>query len=261
MSHKTRALIRALPVRYAEATVDYGVRVPINTELAAIQHAQYVAELAKHVDELIWAEPFDEGPDSVFVEDQAVVASGLAVLARSGHTPRRLERVGIADALRPYVELIPMEAPCTLDGGDVLRVGPHIFVGRSARTNDAGISFLRESFSPLGYQIHRVDGTKGLHLKCVCSKIASGTVMAVEGRLQPDTFQDFVDVVWVPEEESYAANALAVGGHVMMAAGFPTTRRRLLERGLPMTEMSLSEIRKGDGALTCMSILLESDAE
>jgi len=184
-----------------------------------------------------------------------VVADGLALITRPGAPSRRGEVAALAAALAGRVELAHMEAPATLDGGDCLRVGRRIFVGRSARTNDAGIARLAELFAPRGYRVVAVDLPAGvLHLKCVCSPLDDERVLVAEDMLPADTFAD-VALVTVPRAEAYAANCLALGGGALMSAGYPRARAAVEAAGLTVTALDSSEIRKADGALTCLSLL------
>jgi dimethylargininase len=248
-----KALVRAVPLTFPLATAEKPV--VINLEQARTQHHLYVSALASRVEGLIWADPLDASPDSVFVEDQVVVASGQALLCRSGHPGRRSERNSIAMALSRWLTLHEMTQPATLDGGDVLRLGQHFFVGSSSRSNEEGASWLERVFGPLGYVIHRVPVPDDLHLKCVCSALSATTVVAVEGRLPTGCFEGIADVIMVSSDEAYGANLVAVDQSVIMASGSPKLQALIASRGFAVTVLDLSEIRKGDGALTCMSVL------
>ena len=140
-----------------------GTSCGLDTELAVSQHRRYVAALSTLVDQIVWAPAADDAPDSVFVEDQVVVCDGVALFTRSGCVSRRVEQPGIQHTLSPFVQGTHMSAPATLDGGDVLRVGQQLFVGRSGRTNDAGVSQLRDTFAPKGF------GTRFSSLGCTLS--------------------------------------------------------------------------------------------
>ena len=149
-----------------------------------------------------------------------------------------------------------MPAPATLDGGDCLRLGHTIYVGRSARTNDIGVSFLRQILSSRGITVVSVPlPPEILHLKCVCARLGDERVLVAEGALPDDTFGE-ATVIRVPAAESYAANALAIGDTVLCADGFPQTRDILETAGFRTVPLVTTEARKADGALTCMSILV-----
>lgn len=224
---------------------------PINVPLARTQHAAYCAALADAglaVETLAGDEAF---PDSCFVEDTAVVVGDRALVTRPGASSRRGETAAIAVALRRWCDVIEMTEPATLDGGDCLRLGDTLYVGRSARTNARGIAQL----AMLGLRVVEVDLPAGiLHLKCVCSRLDDGRVLLAEGSLPADTFD--AAVVWVPADETYAANAVAIGAHVLAAEGYPRTHEALAAAGFTVHAIPCSEVRKADGSLTCQSLLL-----
>jgi dimethylargininase len=252
----TRALVRAVPDRYAEATVaEPARRGSIDLALAREQHAAYVAALHAARVEVEVLPPAHDLPDSLFVEDQAVVFRGRALLTRSGHPGRRAESPAVAAALAPHLELCVMDAPACLDGGDVLVVGDTLFAGLSGRSNPEGHAALRAAFEPLGGRVVPVPVT-ALHLKCVASSPAAGVVLVADGALDTAPFTAAgLDLVSVPAEEAYAANTLAVVGGVLLPAGYPRVALLLRERGLTPVPLGMSELHKGDGALTCLSVL------
>lgn len=232
----------------------------IDVGLARLQHADYIQALqtAGLVVEIM--PPLDAYPDACFVEDCALVAGAHALVTRPGALSRRGETKSIAERL---VELLgdagrveDTHAPATIDGGDCLRVGKTWFVGRSARTNDDGARRVREFFGPLGFEIVDVPVAGFLHLKCVASRIDERTVLLADGTVDPAFFGG-LQVVTIPREEAYAANAVVVNGTAIIAAGFPHVRAALERCGLRIIELALSEIAKADGSLTCMSILLD----
>lgn len=150
-----------------------------------------------------------------------------------------------------------MTAPATLDGGDCLRFGHTIYIGRSARTNAAGVARATEIFGARGFRIVSVDlPTSVLHLKCVCTRLDDQHVLLAEGTIAPEVFAG-TKPVWVPHEESYAANAVAIGRDVVIADGFPRTRDAVEGAGFTAYPVSTSEFRKADGSLTCLSILVD----
>jgi dimethylargininase len=195
-------------------------------------------------------------PDSVFVEDTAVVTEELAVVTRPGAPSRRPETPSVARALAPYRRLAHMAEPATLDGGDVIRLGRRLFVGRGSRTNEAGAEALRSLLAPLGYTVEAVPVSGCLHLKSAATAVAPGTVLLNPAWVAPACFGG-LSVVEVDPEEPFAGNALWVSGTLLFPAAFPRTRRRLEERGLHVVAVDLSELAKAEGALTCCSVVLE----
>jgi len=250
------ALTRAISARFAEALTARPPDPPIDVACARVQHAAYVAALAA-LGVTVVTLPAGDEPDGCFVEDGAVVAGGVALITRPGAASRRAETHALAEALAPHAELRHMAAPATLEGGDCLRVGRRLFVGRSARSNDAGIARLGEVFGPLGYRVVAIAlPARVLHLKCVCSPLGDGRVLVAEGALPGGAFED-VPLVTIPAAEAYAANCLARAGHALMADGYPRARAQVEAAGLTVTALATSELRKADGALTCLSVVID----
>ena len=251
-----RALVREISDSFAKAVTAAPVSIEIDVALARQQHAAYVAGLEWLGATVTRLEADPRFPDGCFVEDCAVIAGGVALLTRPGAPSRQGEVTEVAAALERLLECATMAAPATLDGGDCLRIGRRIFVGRSARSNQAGIQRLADVFMPRGLRVVAVALPAGvLHLKCVCSSLGDGRVLVAEGVLPAGTFEDLA-LVEVPREEAYAANCVAVGGRALMAAGFPGARAAVEAAGLEVRTLEVSETRKADGALTCMSLLL-----
>lgn len=250
------ALTRSIPDSYGTALAAVPADPPIDIEAARAQHAAYTAALAGLGAEVVTLPADEEHPDCVFVEDTAVVAGEVAIITRPGAPSRQGEVAAVAAALAGRLDLHRMPAPATLDGGDCLRLGNTIYVGRSARTNDIGVSFLRQILSNHGITVVSVPlPPEILHLKCVCARLDDERVLVAEGSLPDDTF-GAAEVVRIPASESYAANVLAIGNTVLCAEGFPQTREALEAAGFRTIPLVTSEARKADGALTCMSILI-----
>lgn len=247
----THALVRPPSAAIVRAIVRDAAAVPIDPDRVTRQHAGYVAALRAAGLVIVEIPVAPELPDACFVEDQAVVHRGVTVLCRTGAPSRRAEAPEVAAALDPGAYLV--EEPATIDGGDVLALGDRVLVGRSARTNEAGIAALRHAFAGAGIPVYPVDVPgHELHLKCLCSPLADDLVLVAEGTVDPDAFG--CPVIEVPAEEAYAANAVAVGRTVLVAAGHPETARRVAAAGFEVVAVDTSEIRKADGALTCLSI-------
>jgi dimethylargininase len=198
-------------------------------------------------------DPLAGFPDAYFVEDVAVVTPEIAVLARPGAPSRRGEAEPMAPVLAKYREVARIPDPGTLDGGDVLMVGRHVFVGVSARTNPAGAKALGSILERHGYTWSPVPVGAGLHLKSSVSW-AGEDILVLTGafRRRPE-FAGYRHIA-VDPEEAYAANCLWVNGHMLLPAGYPRLRSRLEFLGLPVHELDTSEARKMDGGLTCLSL-------
>ena len=246
-----RAVIRDLSPRFADALA--ANPQPIDVALAQQQHAAYRAALEACGVTVIRVAGDDRYPDCCFVEDTAVVAGGRALITRPGAPSRRGETEAIEHALHELgLDIAQMFEPATLDGGDCLRLGSRIYVGKSARTNADGIASLAAAFPD--FEVIALDlPAQVLHLKCVVSPLDHERVLLAEGSLAPAVFPH---VVTVPAAETYAANCVAIEGHAIIADGFPRTREAIERAGLIALPVPTSEVRKADGSLTCQSILI-----
>jgi dimethylargininase len=231
-------------------------RVPIDVERTRAQHRAYEDALraAGYVVERLPAGP--DMPDSVFIEDTALVFDELAVIARPGAESRRAETVAVAEALARYRPLRRIEAPATLDGGDVLVVGRHVFVGQSTRTNRAAVVQLRQLLAPYGYHVREVTVRGCLHLKSAVSAVGDRLLLLNPGWIDRAAFDGF-EVVEVDPGEPSAANAVRLGDRIIFPAAFPATAGRLRARGLRLETVDASELAKAEGAVTCCSLIVE----
>ncbi len=196
-------------------------------------------------------------PDAVFVEDTAVVLDEIAVLARPGAPSRQPEVDTIERVLARYRPLCRIEPPGTLDGGDVLRVGSVLYVGRSSRTNDAGTTQLADLARPWGYEVRSVSVTGCLHLKSACSHAGDGLVLVNGNWIDVRAFRE-VELLDLPASEPAAANCFLVGATVVLPAGFPETADLLRSRERRVTTVELSELRKAEAGGSCMSLIFEA---
>lgn len=250
-----RAIARYIPDSFGHALSATPPDPPIDVALAQRQHLRYLHALAECGVAVTTLAADEHCPDCVFVEDTAIVIGQIGLITRPGAPSRRAETPPIATALDAWVDVIPMIEPATLDGGDVMRIGERIFVGRSARTNDAGIVQLVAAFAPHGYQVIPVELPPDvLHLKCVVSPLGGDRILLAENSIPADVFGS-VQIVSVAGEEAYAANCVAIGDHVIVPEGFPHTHAALVAAGFTLHEVPCSEVRKADGSLTCQSII------
>jgi len=211
-----RALVRDIPATFAQALCAQAPPSPIDVELARLQHAAYVDALAAAGASVQRLPADDAHADCCFVEDRAVIVDDVALITQPGAPSRRGETAAVAAALAPHVEIARMTGNATLDGGDVMRVGDTIYVGQSGRTNAAGIARLTEVFSRMRIVTVWLPANV-LHLKCVVSPLGEDTVLLADESIAPTAFD--ANVVRVPVAETYAANAVAVGRHVVVAGG------------------------------------------
>jgi dimethylargininase len=249
------AIVRDVPDAIADCELSFVERSPIDVELARRQHAAYIAALEAAGCEVRVAPPLPGMADAVFVEDTAVVVDELGVLTRPGAESRRGEVAGIAGMLRTLRPLAWIEAPGTLDGGDVLRIGRNVYVGRSARSNQAGLDQLRILLAPHGYSVQGVRTRDCLHLKSAVTAVAEDVVL-INPRWLVDNPFDRYRLVEIDPGEEHAANALRAGGVVLYPDAFPRTAERLRGAGIDLRLLDLSELQKAEGATTCCSVLV-----
>lgn len=248
------ALTREVSPAIARCELVHLERRPIDVDLAREQHRVYEAALRSEGCEVRTLPADPSLPDSVFVEDAAVVFDEVAVIARPGAASRRAETESVADALAAHRPLSRIAAPATLDGGDVLRIGHSVYVGETGRTNRAGIDQLAAAVTPHGYAVHPVAVRGCLHLKSAATLVAPDTVLCNSRWVDPAAFAG-VQVLEVAHEEPGAANGLMVGERLIYPSSFPRTARRLAERGIEILSLNVSELQKAEGAVTCCSLL------
>ena len=254
------ALTREVSSALAACELTYLPRAPIDVARARRQHREYERTLESLGCVVERLPSGDDMPDSVFIEDIAVVVNEIAVVTRSGVESRRREVRGVADALRRYRALRFIESPGTMDGGDVVVVGRRVFAGRSARTNDEGIEQLRAVLGGYGYTVVSVPVTGCLHLKSAVTALDDNCLLMNPRWVPRDTFGDF-DIIDVPSSEPHAANALRIGVGVVFPASFPLMRQALERRGIDVRTVDVSELAKAEGAVTCCSLILEDTPE
>jgi dimethylargininase len=249
------AIVRPVSAALARCELSFVARSPIDPARAARQHESYVEALRSRGCAIVQLPVLDDHPDSVFVEDTALVFDELAVLTRPGAVSRRGEVETVAAALARYRPVAAIEAEGTLDGGDVLRIDRDVYVGRSARSNDAGIAQLRALLAGHGYRVHALDTRDCLHLKSAVTQVAPDAVLVQPRWLDPAPFAG-LRIIEVDPAEEHAANALRVGGGIVYPDCFPRTLARLEAAGVEATLVDVSELQKAEGAVTCCSLIV-----
>jgi dimethylargininase len=249
------ALVREVARSLAQCELTYLPRTPIDVGRAAQQQRRYAGELERLGCRLEWLPPLPEQPDGVFVEDTAVLVPELAVMTRPGAPSRRGEVESVGAALGRRVGLAHIEAPGTLEGGDVLRIGRSLYVGTSGRTNAAGVAQLAELLAPFGYEVRAVAMQGCLHLKSACTFVPPDLLVANPAWVDPQLF-GLARVIAVDASEPFAANTLTVGNLTLVSADYPRTQRLLDSAGIATRALELSELHKAEAALTCLSLLL-----
>jgi dimethylargininase len=252
------AITRAVSPAIARCELTHVARTPIDLERARRQHAAYEEALEQAGCRLIRLPAEPALPDSVFVEDTALVLDEVAVLLRPGAASRRPETDGVAGVLARHRTIARIEPPGTIDGGDVLVLGRSVHVGRSGRSNDAGRAQLSRLLAPFGYRVKGVAMAGCLHLKSAVTCVAPGAILVNPRWVDPAAFGP---IAWieVDPEEPFAANVLWIGATVLHPAAFPRTAGRLAARGLALRPVEMSELAKAEGGMTCSSLVFAAD--
>ena len=255
------AITHQVSHRINECEVNFRDREPIDLALARNQHEGYCDWLRSIGVEVVKVDVNPDHPDSVFVEDTAVVVDELAVMTTMGVASRRGEVAGMEKVLaqyRPIKRIAEMGFDgASLEGGDVLRVGRDFFVGLTTRSNLAGTRALEAALKPFGYSVTPVPVSSGLHLKSAASALDGETLLVHLPALDPEPLKRY-RFISVPAEEPRAANVLVVDGNMAIYSGYEKTRALLEREGYAPAPIDISELIKADSGLTCSSIVMNS---
>lgn len=251
----TKAIVKSVPKTIARGITSATLGEP-DHDRAREQHAGYVGALEACGLEVVVLDADDEFPDSVFVEDTAVVTDRCAILARPGAESRRGEVRAVESVLSGlYGDVECVEAPGTLDGGDVLQVGDRFYVGLTRRTNQEGARQFSEIVQRHGFDASLVSLRRFLHLKTGVSYLGNDDLLVAGELAENDAFASF-DRLRVPPREEYCANCIRVNDRVIFPAGYEETKASISARGYEVIELEVSEFRKVDGGLSCLSLRL-----
>jgi dimethylargininase len=251
------AITRAVSPALADCELSFVSRTPIDVEAARKQHQAY-EQLLERLGVRVVSLPAEPAmPDSMFVEDPAVVLDELAVIFPLGTAARRREAPSLAEALSRFRKLEFISLPATVEGGDVLPVGRRLFVGLTRRTNAEGIRELARILEPYDYQVTPVAVSGCLHLKSAVTWLGGNVLLANRAWFDLAPLAGF-DLIDVDPAEPHAANALAVGDTVIFPASFPKTQATLESRGFQVTPLDISELQKAESGLTCSSLLFDA---
>lgn len=253
------AITRGVSPAIMNCELTFLERQPIDLAKAQQQHRAYEHLLEKAGARVISLPAEPTLPDSMFVEDPAIVLDEIAVILPLGTPTRRAEVVSLAHALKKFRQLEHVNLPATLEGGDVLRIGRKLFVGLSRRSNSEGVRQLTAVVAPFGYEVIAVGVTGCLHLKSAVTYLGRNMVLANRDWFDAVPFAGF-DWIDVDPQEPHAANALALGVAVIFPASFPSTRARIEKHGFRVTPLDISELQKAESGLTCSSLLFEDPA-
>jgi dimethylargininase len=249
-----RALVRRPGPRLEDGLVTHVERQPIDVPLALRQWDAYVEAFVDNGWTTLEVPPADDCPDAVFVEDTMVVYRDLAVIARPGADQRKPETVAAEKTVEELGYSVKrIAAPGTLDGGDVLKIGDTVYVGRGGRTNPEGIAQLQDLLTPLGARVVAVPLTRVLHLKSAVTALPDGTVIGFSP-LVDDTglFERYLSV----PEESGAHVVLLSDVRLLMAADCPASAQLFRDLGYEPVVVDISEFEKLEGCVTCLSVRL-----
>ena len=252
------AYTRAVPAGIARCELTHLARTPINVSVAQQQHEQYETALRQAGLDVRRLTTRDDLGDSVFVEDTAVVVDELAVITRPGASSRRREVDSVRQALEELRRIVTIEAPATLDGGDVLVLDRTVLVGLTPRTNVAGIEQLRAAMAPAGYEVSGVPVQGCLHLKSAVTRAGAETLVANPSWVDLAHFRDW-EVVPVDAVEPFAGNVLWLGEATIVAAEFEHTNSALARAvGNRLIPVPASELAKAEGGVTCCSLIVRA---
>lgn len=247
----TKAIVRRPGRNFSDGITTAALGIPV-LKKALEQHAVYCDALTRCGVDVIVMEADERYPDGCFVEDTAVVTREVAVITQPGADARRGEEIEILRLLAQFRGIETIEQPGTLDGGDILRVDNHFFIGLSGRTNRAGAAQLAAILTRYGYTSSEKEVASGLHLKSGIAYIGNGNFISVPELTE---IAGSSNIIIPDQEESYSANCLLVNDNLLISNGFPKFKKMISELGYNIIELDMSEFRKMDGGLTCLSLL------
>jgi dimethylargininase len=248
------AITRRVSPSLNDCQLAFVKRLPIDIAKAISQHEHYAECLRSLGIAVISLPALPDLPDAVFVEDPAIVLDEMAIMARMGAESRRGESASLAEAVARFRPLRWITEPGTLEGGDVVCIGSTLFVGRSTRSNDAGIAQLARELAPQGYRVQSVEMQSCLHLKSACTYLGRDALLANRGWVDLGPFGN-AQVIDVAPGEPAAADVLAIDDVVIIPASFPKTARILDRAGWRVVPIDVSELQKAEAGVTCMSLI------
>ena len=250
----TNAIVRTPGRSIVEGLSDSKTLGLPNYEQAIIQHQSYIDVLTKCGLDVLVLEPCEEYPDSTFVEDVALITPNCVIITRPGAPSRRGEVHEIEFVLKQkFNNIEAIEAPGTIEGGDIMMVGDHYYIGLSERTNIEGAKQIIQILTKYGMSGSTISLNKVLHLKTGLSYLEENNLV-VCGEFIKDSSLEGYNRIEIPENESYAANCIWVNESVIIPLGYPTTKQRIKNAGYPVIETDVTEFQKLDGGLSCLSL-------
>ena len=250
----TNAIVRTPGRSIVEGLSDSKTLGLPDYEQAIIQHQSYIDVLTKCGLDVLVLEPCEEYPDSTFVEDVALITPNCVIITRPGASSRRGEVHEIEFVLKQkFNNIEAIEAPGTIEGGDIMMVGDHYYIGLSERTNIEGAKQIIQILTKYGMSGSTISLNKVLHLKTGLSYLEENNLV-VCGEFIKDSSLEGYNRIEIPEKESYAANCIWVNESVIIPLGYPTTKQRIKNAGYPVIETDVTEFQKLDGGLSCLSL-------
>lgn len=250
----TFAITRDVSPRMNECEITHIERIPIDVNTARRQHHDYNEALKSLGCEVIALSAEADLPDSVFVEDTAIVLPEVAVITRPGADSRKPETESIARVLSQHRPLVRITEPATVDGGDVLVVDRKIYVGLSTRSNDSAVRQMQELLSNYGYTVTGVQMHDCLHLKTAVTRVDDNTLLINRNWVDMHHFEAY-DLIDVDPSEPFAANCLPIDDFIIFPTAFPRTRAKLEAKGYKVKAVHVDELAKAEGAVTCCSLV------
>ena len=260
---RARALTREVSPNFTSALANYFGNGPTDVEASRDAHRNYISALEENGVVVDVLPGLAEHPDCTFVEDAGVVIDDAVVIPYMGHPSREGEQIAVREFLGKCLEVFQMPKGATMDGGDVIFFDDRFLVGHSTRTNMAGIEFFSAVALTRGYSTMVFEVPEStLHLTTICSSPKPGVLITAEGHMIPEQFSELVaegvEVLWIPNDESYAANVIGFEtGNVLISADYPETKRILESVGFTTQCVDMEHIRAADGSLTCCSIFYQ----
>lgn len=246
----SKAIVREPGSKYADCISSHPLHHTISLELSRKQHKKYCEALESLGIEVLYAPRDDDHPDSCFVEDNAIVQNGKALICRMAKESRRGEQNKIEEILQNFMPTKWAEDPATIEGGDIVHNEKGLIAGISKRTNRIGVKQMREW---LDIPVRTIEAPDIMHLKSYVTYLGNGVMMATERFASHPAISDF-RVISPPKNEEYAADTLAIGNNILMAEGYPKTQQLIRDEGFDVIPIEISEIKKCDGAISCLSI-------
>jgi dimethylargininase len=252
----TIAVTREVSSRFNECEITHIDRTPIDLQVARRQHHVYVSALQDLGCQVIQLPEEPALPDSVFVEDTAVILPEVALVTRPGADSRKPETASVAKILSSHRALVHIHEPATVDGGDVLVVGKRIYVGLSTRSSPSAVEQMQELLGPYGYNVTGVQLHDCLHLKTALTRVDDSTLLMNPSWVDMSHFKAY-NLIEIDPSEPLAANCLPVNGQIIYPTSFPKTCAKLKDHGYQVYPVTVDELARAEGAVTCCSLIIE----